>query len=462
MASSEQIDIIHLIHDIHIASRSKTKFRQQLIELNAEIKNADLGSSVELIHFIQNTANLRKKKHFWTHHKEKRESMQSINWLSVFHNKQFTDALQRLAAISPICALYNKDASADDFDQHFHSIRFIRECIPCSSPIKGIENNNYSSPNVEELFGCFEHLNMYHFSNDLCKQIVSYLDICAFFKCALINHGWFNLIYRNDSFNAILKQCVSDKSMQCVLIDHSSLNRMEILSQSKFFINWQIRCNSPYLDFITLQKSWFTQFVDPHSIQLTLYELQKTEEDWQWVKVKEKQKTEKKLFDTMNIFDISKLTGTDEKTQENNTSQYRMKITVQKPFCWTFYTESCTLKPLEWHRKYHSRDDDDLSITPHDREQRFWLEYYLDLLHSLMDCDISQALVRIMEAAQRLGFENKIVCEILLDPVIMRQIVRLIKHKDLRIKSYAAILLSNMFSTAIDEIQGEYLKLCTV
>lgn len=350
MANSKEIDIIHLIHDIHTASRLKSKFTHYLSELNDEIKTCDFGSSIELIHFIKNTVNIRKKKHL-SAHLEKR-NFPSINWLSVFYNKEVTD---RMAMISPICALYKKEESTEKFDTHFHAIRFIRECIPSTSPIKGIENNNYLSPNVDQLFGLFDHLNMSHLSIDVCKQILSYLDICTFFKCALINHCWLNLIYRNDAFNAILKQCVSGNNMQCVMVDHSSLNRMELLNQSKFFINWQLRCNSPFIDFITLQRQWFTQYIDPHSVHLVLYKTQKHESDgkWYWVPIKVKKKTEKKLFDAMNIFDVPSLTGKDVETPDN-APQYRMKITINKPFKCEFYAQPRTLKPLEWHKKYHS------------------------------------------------------------------------------------------------------------
>lgn len=93
--------------------------------------------------------------------------------------------------------------------------------------------------------------------------------------------------------------------------------------------------------------------------------------------------------------------------------------------------------------------------------QKFWLEYYLDLLYSLIDEDVLQALVTIAEASRRLGCDDEFIAQKLLDRQIMRQIVRLVKHKNLRIQGNAAMLLSNCFATDNEEIRENYLRLCT-
>lgn len=65
------------------------------------------------------------------------------------------------------------------------------------------------------------------------------------------------------------------------------------------------------------------------------------------------------------------------------------------------------------------------------------------------------------QAAQRMRFDNEFVIEKLMNPKIMRQIVRLISHKDWRIQHNAAILLANCFATSEFHIRAKYLQLCT-
>ncbi len=66
-----------------------------------------------------------------------------------------------------------------------------------------------------------------------------------------------------------------------------------------------------------------------------------------------------------------------------------------------------------------------------------------------------------MEAAQRMRFDHEFVMEKLLNKNVMKQIIRLIKHKDWRIQHNAAILLANLFATSQFVMGQKYLQLCT-
>eukprot|EP01083_Nonionella_stella_P042691 115253_1 len=444
---SDYIDILHLLHDIHIVSSctsQKSKpfraIRYYLNQIHFVNQRLIFDSDVELIQFIKQTVYTIKKKQVPAAIEQPHPP---INWLSVFYNDAFTDLSDRLSVISPILALYKRRKTVAN-DKKFHAIQIIRKYIPYSSPIKGIENNNYLSLNMEHLFGAFETLNMDHLSMDLCKQIVSYLDLPTFFKCSLINHCWLNFIYRNNTFHVMLKQCVNTESMKCVIVDHSSLNRMECAHLSKIFINWQLRSNSVYLDFITLRKSWIEHYIDPHSIQLTLQQYQNESE--RWIALKTMKHSPRKLFDSMDVFGC---------ILDKADDMYRLQIHVASPFDWVFYTQPRALNPFAWHQKYHSNQ---MGI---DTEQEFWFEYYVELLHSMIDGDISQALATVMEAAQRMKFDHPFVMKHLLNPSIMRQLIRLLKHNDWRIQHNASILLANLFTSKDCMARDQYLQLAT-
>ena len=494
------IDIIHLIEDIYAAKKSKSKFVEYLHEIRLRNNRLIFNSHIDLIQFIKQTVSANKKKFDVSNSNKPVESDKksksifsrgtddeketpSINWMSVLYNKDLVNVSQKLGIISPILSLYKKDHVLNT--KQFQDIKIIRQSIPNSCDIKGIINDNYMSLNIEQLFGEFDSLNVDHLSLDLCKQIVSYLDIQTFFKCSEINHCWLNLIYRNDSFYNIIKQCTNNKSMKCVVVDHSSLNRMESIYLSKIYINWQLRANSINLDFITLQKSWIQHYIDPISVQLTLQEYKTVDDDNDdnddenaisqpcsvdeavpsWIDIKSVEVQTKKLFDSMDVFDVQNCMiddGKDDEKHENDDKSkeespiYRLKIDISKPFKWTFYSESCNLRPFDWHKRYHGNHEIGIAT-----EQQFWFEYYLELLFSMIDSDISQALATIMEAAQRMRFDNKFVMDKLMKPEIMKQIVRLVKHKDWRIQHNAAILLANLFATSEFSVRAKYLELCT-
>eukprot|EP01084_Bolivina_argentea_P300651 518487_1 len=163
------IDILQLLHDIHITHKNKPKFRHCLDEIQLTNTKLSFHSRIEITERIKEIVNQRKKKHLPTtfNNDETPKSSKDIpiNWLAVFYNKNFTDISQRLSIISPILSLYKQDKTIDTnhtIDIEFDTVQTIRKYIPYSSNIKGIENNNYLSLNVEQLFGEFKILNIDH------------------------------------------------------------------------------------------------------------------------------------------------------------------------------------------------------------------------------------------------------------------------------------------------------------
>ena len=301
-----------------------------------------------------------------------------------------------------------------------HCFHFIREQIPFSAqyPNDGL--------NVECLFGEFESINISHLSTDLCSEIVSYLDLITFFKLSRINHSYLHLIYRTDAFHGIWRHFVRDNALQCILSDtplhyHS---RFGTRMSDQVRLHWQFRSTLKHWDYITLQEEWIQRFVDIKSIRLELQSVNEmnpnerndptssTSTSWTVHDIRADS------FDGCNVKHLFSGDDAEEKEMENDQSDgayYRLKITmIFPPNPWTIYSDAIFLN-----RKGRQLNDGNNATS----------FAFMDNLYSLRDYDVIQQLEALLLDAQRRRYEDGVL-EKFLAPEVMRQIVRLLLHRN--------------------------------
>ena len=337
--------------------------------------------------------------HFGMNPQDPSQEKWEINWMAfLYHSKlnhsDATNIYQRLNTISPLLPLFQiasyYNADSNPMVTNFVSILIlIRESIP-QSVLTGIDHRristltpspyNHQNENheihpdhgmhqngdevmdqmMDHRYQCldFEQLfgeNVAHFLwLDLCKYIVSFLDIPNLLKLSAINHCWLHLIFRNDTFCTIFNDIIGDdRILKCTMTDHSMCSQAQVAT-APLAVGYTLNLHqSRYLDFITLKTHWFQKDVDLLTVTLQQKHENDQNDKWQDVQQRDKISSNEIGFDSVFLlhFEIPR-----------EDALFRMKVEILKPFPSTpIYSEEYKLNPLRWIHQYNeskARDED--------------------------------------------------------------------------------------------------------
>ncbi len=183
---------------------------------------------------------------------------------------------------------------------------------------------------------------------DLCKYILTFLDIKSFFRCSLMNNCWMHFVYRNDTFLSNYKQIISEnKHISCVLYDHSILSQVHI-PNAAMTIGWTLQThNNSYLDFVTLKSHWFQQYIKIINITLQKKEniisetqLESETATYKWIDIRNETKSTNEIgFDSI-VF---------KRGIPFDSGTYRIKLNILLPFkSQIIYSNVMQLDPVSW------------------------------------------------------------------------------------------------------------------
>ena len=527
------IDILHLIQDINSLNPLNVVDQYLLEKIKIQIGNSKISFIVDLLQFVKYA--VRKVidsfcyESFISLHPQE---LHGPNWMLIlYHHKlnkaqQQTNIHQILNLISPMLSLFDVKSFYDSTNdncitQLISALIIIRENVPFSQ-IKGIDyeqmkqlddnkdndkcNNDQGIKyyvDYQQLFG--EKLLPFLLS-DLCKHIMTFLDIKSFFKCSMINHSWLNFIYRNDAFLSIYKQIIDEKKhLRCKLIDHSILSQVHVPT-APFTVGYTLKIqNNSYLDFITLKNHWFQEYVDIISLKLQqkvpkpkvgqpmiemtslsdddiddidlnmvpatqqghVSEISEKQEQI-WIDIAERTKSSNEIgFDAIAM---------KEGFEFDPDSEYRITLQILRPFkSKIIYSNIKKLDPVQWNLTYNeckARDDDqerydrenDNDDNNNDERHRklfhvhkFWFRFYVELLQSLNTNITSDVLKNLRICQNRISEDTQFLKQQYTQN-LFRILIRLIFHENNKISLNAMRCLRRIAIQDLDDMQTYFLQ----
>eukprot|EP01084_Bolivina_argentea_P270998 460949_1 len=458
----KQIDILHLLHDIHALN---PVFDAPLAQIQIETTCSKLLSAHDLAEFVTFAVRTITSRYYYGANAVEHVPADCPNWMLLLYHKNISSIDLKLSAISPILALLDVRSLYACFDNDvdltslISSLIIIRRQIPYS-PLKGIdyrlleENHHdqkqYLAIEHRHLFG--EHLFGY-LLDDLCKYMMSFLDVRSFFKCSMINSAWLHFIYRNDTFCCIYKRLVNGGDpFECQLLDHSILSQVHV-PNAPLRIGWSLQCdNNSYLDFVTLKKHWFQSYVD--MIEVTL---QRRCDDDDWIDIKHSTNCTNEIgFDSMCL--------THDTVSEDET-EYRIKLEMLKPFkSRVIYSNPSALKPQQWMARYNeSKARDDMVVDVAASSNRlfhvhtFWFSFYADLLHSMNTNVITDVLKNLRICQNRIRCDAQYLRKEY-TPSLFKTLIRYVSHENAKIQLNAMRCLRRIAIQESAEMRQYYLS----
>jgi len=496
----EFIDVLQLTRDIHaFGTQSELHFDSLFGPMPV--------SPSYLTDFVQSMVRYIVAAHFEMRSKlYDSKDRRSPNWmLFLYHHKlshSDTDIHCRLNVISPLLPLFHVDFYYDSDDADIISLIsaliLIRNNVPQSAP-NGIDHqqinaltlshstttivldtdhptvmqsnaewldHHYQCLDFEQLFGGNVARLLWL---DLCKLVVSFLDIPSLFRCCAVNHCWLHLVLRNDTLLSVFNDMADGDNLNCTLSDHSMCSQPQIPT-APLAIGWTFNLwNSRYLDFVTLKMHWFQDHVD--SLTVTLQQkggdalTDDHEEEWVDVEQRSNLWSNDIGFDSVFLLKI----GT---ASRPKSARYRVRVDILEPFrSAVVYSNERSLNPLQWVHRYNeakARDEDSEKYREEEdgnpsagsklfHIHKFWFGFYLDLMRSLNCNELRETLKNLRICDHRVRSDGQYLkSEWTKDR--LHQVVRYLLHESDDIKCEAVRLVRRLAIQDTDQLKAYYLS----